>query len=370
MRFINIIVFLSILIIQLSCSVILIERPSKDTISQLKDRYGVRLKSTWTAKQAAVLLETFTSIYQNSDDPNYNLEPSVWKISKKDLQEDVKFEMVKNQQHVTIRHDVFPIEDSQSEKPEVELKPNDTLFRIVAQFITDDWKNLPSVRLLLKDNTNRYMIELVLKEMYGLSLVRKDTSEAEKIAQKLHKYIGKLHVSEFTNQELLMLMSVYEKFPVRLHKIPRLKHLLRSEQAPYAGSAWIIADCVEYAALTFRIKNKNEFQRIILHEKAHFLWEYALNGKLRNQWSELGGWHKDQSKRFGWSNNNNKSEFVTPYASSKNPNEDWAESVAYYLFNPKKLRSCSSVKYDFVDRVMHKYSESGVPFARLKQLEK
>ena len=75
--------------------------------------------------------------------------------------------------------------------------------------------------------------------------------------------------------------------------------MVRSEQALYAGSAWIVADCVEYATPTFRIKNRNEFQRIIIHEKAHFLWEYALNGKLRKEWSELGGWRKDPNHKYG-----------------------------------------------------------------------
>lgn len=84
-------------------------------------------------------------------------------------------------------------------------------------------------------------------------------------------------------------MSVYEKFPIRLHRIPRLRFLFRSEQVLYAGAAWIIADCVEYTGFTFRSKNSNEFQRITIHEKAHFLWEYALNGKPRDEWSKIGG---------------------------------------------------------------------------------
>ncbi len=354
---------------QLGCHAILIQRPSKDTILQLRNKYSVTLKSDWTEKQAYTILNTFESIYQYSDETNYNLKPSVWKISKENLEEDANFEVIKNKQHVTIHSDVFPSEESQAENHDEVIQPNNRLFQIVAQFITDGWTNIPSTRLLLKDGKNRFAIELVLKEIYGLSLVSKDTPEAEKIAQKLYKYIGKLHISTFTNQELLMLMSVYQKFPVRLHKIPRLKYLLQSQQAPYAGSAWIVADCVEYAAPTFRIKNNNEFQRIIFHEKAHFLWEYALNGELRKQWSDLGGWYKDKNRRFGWANNNNRKEFVTPYAFSKNPNEDWAESVAYYLLNPNKLRSCSLTKYDFIDRVMQIYSESGAPFARLEQLE-
>ena len=370
MRVIKNAVFLTIIIFQSSCYVFLFQKPSQNTVSQLKQRYAINLASTWTAKQADALLETFESIYQQSEDTNYNMTRSVWKISNKDLQDDVRIESVNSLKQVTISSDVFSIEESQAEKSQEVLLSNKRLFRVVAQFVTEDWTNMPAVKLILKDGTDRYAIEFVLKEMYGLSLVSIGTPEAEKIGQKLRKYIGKLHVSKFTNKELMKLMSVFEKFPKGLHKIPRLKYMVRSEQAPYAGSAWIVADCVEYAAPTFRIKNRNEFQRIIIHEKAHFLWEYALNGKLRKEWSELGGWRKDPNHKYGWSKTKSRKEFVTAYAYSKNPNEDWAESVAYYLLHPNALRSCSLAKYEFIDQAMHMYSEGGVPFKRLEHLEK
>ncbi len=371
MRVINSTVFLTIIIFQSSCYVSLFQKPSQNTFTQLKQRHAVNLDTTWTTKQADALLETFESIYpiyQKSKYPNHKLNLSVWKISDEDLQDDVRVESVNSLKHVTISSDVFSTEEFQEEESQEELLSNKRLFRVVAQFVTEDWTNMPAVKLILKDGADRYAIELVLKEVYGLSLVSIRTPEAEKIGQKLRKYIGELRVSKFTNQELMMLMSVFEKFPKGLHKIPRLKYLLRSQQAPYAGSAWIVADCVEYAAHTFRIGNQIEFQRIIIHEKAHFLWEYALNGKLRKEWSELGGWRKDPNNKHGWSKTKSQKEFVTAYAYSKNPNEDWAESVAYYLFHPNKLRSCSLAKYEFIDHVMHMYSEGGVPFKRLEHL--
>ena len=92
--------------------------------------------------------------------------------------------------HVTISRDVFSIEESQAEKSQEVLLSNKRLFRVVAQFVTEDWTNMPAVKLILKDGTDRYAIEFVLKEMYGLSLVSIGTPEAEKIGQKLRKYIG------------------------------------------------------------------------------------------------------------------------------------------------------------------------------------
>jgi hypothetical protein len=47
-------------------------------------------------------------------------------------------------------------------------------------------------------------------------------------------------------------------------------------------------------------------------------------------------------------------QFVSAYAHEKNPNEDMAESVSFYILNPDKLRSRAPLKYAFVrDRIMH-----------------
>lgn len=363
-----------IITIQFGCSVVLFDRPSRETVSQLKQEYGVKLASKWKANHANVLLRTFNSIFLNTEDVNISMTPSVWNISKEVLEEDVKIESVKNLEHVTVSRDVFASEESQEgnsvkENSKEDVLSNQQLYRVVAQFITKNWTNTPAIKLFLKDGTDSKAIEFVLKEMYGLKLVRKETPEAEKIGQKLQKYIGKIHLTQFKNKELMQLMSVYNQFPKGLNKIPKLKYLALSQKAPYAGSAWIVADCVEYADRTFRIKNQHEFQRIIIHEKAHFLWEYALNGKLRKQWSDLGGWHKDPNNKYRWLKSKDRKEFVTAYAYAKNPNEDWAESVAYYLIHPDKLRSASHTKYDFVDRVMNKYSDGRIPFRRLQKLQ-
>jgi len=368
------IILLIIFIIQIGCSVILFEKPSRETVSQLKQEYAVKLASTWKADQADELLKTFNSIFLNAEDVNKSTTSSVWKISKEVLEEDIYIESVQNMEHVTVSSEVFVSKESNEENSEEGnsqeiVLSNQRLYRVVAQFITKNWTNTPVVKLILGDGTDRNTIELVMKEMYGLSLVRKETPEAQYIGQKLHKYIGKIHLTQIKNKELMKLMSVYDKFPKGLNKIPKLKYLAFSQKAPYAGSAWIVADCVEYADRTFRIKNQNEFQRIIIHEKAHFLWEYALNGKFRKQWSELGGWYKDPNNKNRWLKSKDRKEFVTAYAYSKNPNEDWAESVAYYLIHPEKLRSVSQSKYDFVDRVMQEYSDGRVPFKRLQQLE-
>ncbi|MCO4815476.1 MAG: hypothetical protein KC454_12235, partial [Flavobacteriales bacterium] len=103
----------------------------------------------------------------------------------------------------------------------------------------------------------------------------------------------------------------------------------------------------------FNTGNIAYLHRLILHEKAHFLWAYTFDDQTKDDWATLGEWYEDPTSASGWSTSNT-TEFVSPYAHLKNPNEDMAESIAYYLTNPDALLSVSVKKYEFVrDRIMH-----------------
>ena len=88
----------------------------------------------------------------------------------------------------------------------------------------------------------------------------------------------------------------------------------------------------------------------MLHEKAHFLWSYLFEEQLKADWIELGGWYYEGERWL----TTNQTEFVSDYAHGVNPNEDMAESIAYYIVSPDKLRSRSPAKYEFIqNRIMH-----------------
>ena len=92
--------------------------------------------------------------------------------------------------------------------------------------------------------------------------------------------------------------------------------------------------------------------RLIIHEKAHFLWAHWFDEQLKQDWIELGGWYHDPGSPSGWSTSK-QTEFVSAYAHLENPNEDMAESIAYFIVNPDKLKSRAIGKYEFVrDRTM------------------
>ena len=63
--------------------------------------------------------------------------------------------------------------------------------------------------------------------------------------------------------------------------------------------------------------------------------------------------YEDKNSASGWATKQ-QVEFVSAYAHQKNPNEDMAESISYYVKNPDKLLSRAPRKFAFIrDRLMH-----------------
>jgi hypothetical protein len=116
--------------------------------------------------------------------------------------------------------------------------------------------------------------------------------------------------------------------------------------------AWVTNNNIEWMEGAFKSQDITYMQRLVLHEKAHFLWEYIFDKSTQDDWASLGGWFKDPTSGSGWSTSNT-TEFVSAYAHLKNPNEDMAESIAFYITNPEAFRSRSIRKFEFVrDRIM------------------
>ena len=103
----------------------------------------------------------------------------------------------------------------------------------------------------------------------------------------------------------------------------------------------------------FQGQGPDYIHRLILHEKAHFLWAHLFDEQLKQDWIELGGWYENPDDIDGWSTTK-QTEFVSAYAHRNNPNEDMAESISFYIVRPDKLRSRAPAKYEFIqNRIMH-----------------
>ena len=312
------------------------EIPGSNPMSELEEKYSVYLDSTWTTKDAAALLKVFESL-----SPHLNLQFSRWTITDDGLENDIKIESKDTLKLVTMSRDVFPVEASQAV-----ISPGKHLYDAVVQYVTEN-------------GTNRAVIELILQERYGIYVPSHAALPAETKNRTTKRF------SDFENEDLMLIISVFEEFPQALHKIPRLKYIVRridNEDGENRGVSHALTSrgYIEFAESIFTRPNFREFiitRRIIAHEKAHFLWAYVFNRELKLDWAKLGGWYREATSESGWSTTKDRSAFVSDYAFEKNPNEDMAESIANYLLSPHKLRSCCPEKYEFIHRLMLMYVE-------------
>jgi hypothetical protein len=154
--------------------------------------------------------------------------------------------------------------------------------------------------------------------------------------------------------------------------------------------AWTGAHYIEFLDNAFGGLSQSFIQRLIIHEKAHFLWDYSFSAELKYNWLKLSGWYFSDGTTDGqcdlwqldpgaWQPPNvspsdlsvptethdhqpgdgtpplaqgwascSSAQFVSAYAAALNPNEDMAESISYFLTNPDQLRSTSLPKYEFI----------------------
>ncbi|WP_447026266.1 hypothetical protein [Vibrio sp. B1Z05] len=206
----------------------------------------------------------------------------------------------------------------------------------------------------------------------------------------------------FQPKELIAIIAILEEFPQGMKdlSLPNEKgglryFLRRANGLPHPlysaapAVAWTSANYVEFMESAFTQNFIGDIQRLIIHEKSHFLWDYAFSNDLKYEWLKKSGWYipgdtdgnckqwaedpdnwtppnvdpetlnvltevHDHPKFDGelvfdgqWASCST-TQFVTAYAAKLNPNEDMAESISYFLTNPDLLRSRALPKYEFI----------------------
>ncbi len=326
-------VLLTPIIILTSCYTVPLETRFDNPIEQLGYKYSIRLDATWNTKRAEALLKMLESI---SPTPDVNVTASTWKISNDEIENDIHIDSQDGIKSVTISSDVFPIENVNKI-----ASPYKRLFHATTQFITENGTNSPALKT-------------ILIERYGITV---DIPSYDVLTRNTTKETNQ-HYTKFEDRELMILISILEDFPQALHKVPQLKYFIcrKEDKGRSAAVAWTTNGYIEIAQSVISRDHVIDTKRLIAHEKAHFLWTHLFPEQLKNDWQELGGWYKDIKSKEGWSTDKEKDTFITTYAYEKNPNEDMAESLAYYLVYPDQLRSKCPDKYDFIhNRIMLAY---------------
>lgn len=320
----------------------------------LKETYHAILSDEdqpWSQEHAYRLVETLKTLISNQYGKTY----TKFVLTDKKLTDDITLEKHAEGNVLTISKDAFTFANPFL----VSLDGvrgrffSKRLHHAMTKFVTDF-------------GSDRGVIDQILFERFGVSVNIPDykeltagiTDEDENSFQ------------QFGPSELVAIINMFEELPEGFHKTPNLNYLVRrmdGHRHPLYPEAAGVAWCKDNGYIEFMNSdlgkafggtNENfDTQRLILHEKTHFLWAYAFSKEIRDDWAELGGWYRDPNAGddpdSGWSTTQT-TEFVSAYAHAKNPNEDMAESVAFYLKDPEKLQSRAMKKYEFIrDRIMH-----------------
>jgi hypothetical protein len=268
---------------------------------------------------------------------------AIFYLTKSEQLKDIRVELVNGIKKVTISQSAFTYASAQTGNLDgVKVKfYSKRLHHAILNYFTDFGANAEQVARIARE---RYGIRFMKPDLETQQLMNEDASNFQ----------------EFFNEEKINILSMFEELPEGFHKQEGLKYLVRRingqdhpiyREAP--AIAWTSNFTIEFMSKAFNQAEIGSVQRLILHEKAHFLWAYSFDKKLKEDWSNLGGWFKDPSSVSGWSTYNT-TEFVSAYAHQKNPDEDMAETIAAYVTNPDILLSRSVRKYEFIrDRVMH-----------------
>ena len=190
---------------------------------------------------------------------------------------------------------------------------------------------------------------------------------------------------EFSLDELQYLVTVFEDMPSGFRKMPGLEKIVRRKRGltnplipGAAGIAWVDQGYMEFTDLAFKSESADYIRRLIAHEITHFLWHKVLSDQTKKEWMGLSGWSTSPSPGIVDSSTlspppadhpkaidrrprqqlwyrKTTTNFVSGYAAFKNPDEDFAETMAFYIHQPDWVRSIAPEKYNFIKDVVNGY---------------
>ena len=245
--------------------------PSYSASLTLMRKYSVHLGPEWSAGNANRLLQTFESIPQRTNssyEENPEVAASVWRLTSRHIQDDISVEYRGEQRIVTIAEVAFVhatplLAEIDGVRGRYFSK---RLHHAVVRFVTDG-------------GTDRRALEQILERRYAVSVRIPDYTELTRHTTGEHA--GRFQ--EFKNEELIAISSMLEEFPEGMHTTPGLKYLVRRLDGlphPIHGGvsavAWTGAGYIEFMESAFQGTDIDFIHRLVLHEKAHFLWEHLF----------------------------------------------------------------------------------------------
>jgi len=315
--------------------------PDNSASLKLQQEYGIVLsneKIEWNHEHSYAILEMMKII------PHSDLSLSKWILTSQHIDDDIRITKSDSQKIVEISLDAF--ENANPKLAIIDDKRgkyfSQKLHHALVWFVTDEGRD--------KD-----AIEKILKERYGISTKVSDFSKLTQLTTREPAQ----RFQEFHSWELIEIINMFEEMPSGFHSIEGLNYLVRRAdgvphplypQAPAVSWSSVNPGYIEFMESAFTAED-GYLHRLIIHEKSHFMWNKIFSNQIKEDWINLGGWNENV-RNSSWSTSKT-TEFVSAYAHSKNPDEDMAESIAYFVLDPDKLKSRSLQKFEFIrDRIM------------------
>ena len=303
-------------------------------------------KGAWTQEHAYRLLTMMRTIPQQVRDPYkaQSLPASKWELTNDFIEGDIQITVNGRNKTVLISEAAFTNASPRVAKVEGKrgVYYSQRLHHALVRYVTEEGANVSAY-------------EEILRQRYGVTTQVNDY--ATLTAATTIEHSGRFQA--FHPEEIIQIINMFEEMPAGMHKLPELRYLIRRldgtphplyDEAP--AVAWPDSGYIEFMELAFNADSISHVHRLIVHEKAHFLWAHQFDHQLIDDWIELGGWFEDVNSESGWLTSK-QTEFVSAYAHLKTPDEDMAESIAHFIVNPDLLKSRAINKYNFVrDRIM------------------
>ena len=316
---------------------------------QLEREYGILLVNgdtgTWTQEHAYRLLETMKAIPRHY----WITGQGRWALTSAHVPNDIWITGggVQDNREVLIAKDAFTYASPRTATIDGKRGQyfSRRLHHAAVRYVTDNGHHGSSY-------------DKILRERYGVTtFVTDDTTYRALTASTTGETAAQFQ--DFHAEEIVQLINTLEEMPSGIRSTPGLQYIVRRKDGyphplyPLAPAvAWTNAGYIEFMDRAFLHGSSGATHRLILHEKAHFLWSHFFDAQLKQDWIDLGGWFETSESASGWWTTK-QTEFVSAYAHGVNPNEDMAESIAYFVINPDKLRSRAIGKYEFIrDRIM------------------
>ncbi|GAW79265.1 sporozoite invasion-associated protein 1 [Plasmodium gonderi] len=211
------------------------------------------------------------------------------------------------------------------------------------------------IRAILADDYNLFVT--YFEEKHGVQLLDpvRNPQQVEQVTGYSHKDYQPWSQNL---EELIELATSWDEYPKGFQKVKGLNYISRRKNGlkhPVYPTAPAVAfpagptrnSFIEFMELAFI--NYKDISHLVLHEIGHFIYVNTLSVDLIKEWVTSGQWYEEPLSPSKWATRNEIG-FVSAYAHDKTPAEDFAESIASFVLNPKLLNSRSSEKYNWIKK--------------------